>query len=160
MPDDDNRNCGSERDGWATPLGSTWVVGRVPKQRSCECDMLREVTTDDPYELWEQDAALLAEIGRHLFSQTTQVRVRLPRSLAAAAVAKWERDGDEGPLPPETALQTAVRHKAGTVGLIGLCIENRGVDDGDEIVVDMPSWYVGLALEAADEAGLLNPGQV
>ncbi len=56
-------------------------------------------------------------------------------------------------------LQTAVRHKAGTVGLIGLCIENRGVDDGDEIVVDMPSWCVGLALEAAGDAGLLKGRQ-
>lgn len=56
----------------------------------------------------------------------------------------------------ETHTQRAVRHQAGTLGLIGLCIQNRGVDDGDDVVVDMPSWYVGLALEAADEAGLLS----
>jgi len=35
-------------------------------------------------------------------------------------------------------------------------IQKGGVEDGEDIVVDVPSWYVGLALEAADEMGLIR----
>lgn len=112
---------------------------------------------EDPSVLWAQDAQLLAEVGRHLFDQDTRVQVRLPRAMAAAAVARWEGDGDDRPLAPATDVQRAVRHQAGTLGLIGLCVQNSGVEDGNDIVVDMPSWYIGLALEAAGDAGLIGP---
>lgn len=114
------------------------------------------MASQDPYAQWAKDAELLAEVGGHLFHQPTRVQVRLPRSIAAAAVAAWERDGEAGVPGPESHTQRTVRHQAGTIALIGLSIQNGGVDDGDDVVVDMPSWYVGLALEAADEAGLLS----
>lgn len=120
--------------------------------------MLGGVATEETYSRWAEEARLLAEVGKWLFAQPTTVQIRLPRSIAAVAVASWERDGDEGPLAPETYLQRAVRHQAGTLALIGLCIQKGGVEDGEDIVVSLPSWYVGLALEAADEMGLIRGG--
>lgn len=112
---------------------------------------------EERYERWRDDARILAEVGRQLSTQPTRVQVRLSRSLAAAARSAWERDADERPLPTETAEQRRVRHGAGTLGLIGLCIENGSSDDGDEVVVELDAWDIGLALEAADDAGLLGP---
>src|SRR5436305_1743630 len=77
---------------------------------------------DENYATWAEDAKVLARIGQHLFGQPTQVTVRLPRDLADQALARWQRPSDEGPLPPETAEQRAVRHKAATLGLMGLSI--------------------------------------
>jgi hypothetical protein len=69
----------------------------------------------------------------------------------------WEREADDGPLPSETAEQRRDRHLAGTLSLIRLCSENGGTEDGDDVVVEVDAWQVGLALEAADHAGLLGP---
>jgi hypothetical protein len=112
---------------------------------------------DERYERWHEDARVLAEVGRQLSTQPTRVQVRLSRALAAAARSAWERDAEERPLPAETAEQRQFRHRAGTLGLIGLCIENGGSDDGDEVVVELDAWEIGLALEAADDAGFLGP---
>ena len=111
---------------------------------------------DERYENWRDDARVLAEVGRHLSTQQTRLQVRLPRALAAAARSAWERDVDERPLPPETAEQQQVRRCAGVLGLIGLAIETGGIDAGDDVVVEIDAWEIGLALEAADEAGLLG----
>jgi hypothetical protein len=111
----------------------------------------------DPYQQWALDADLLAHIGRALFGQPTTIEVRLPRNLADQAVEQWQREGYEGDLPIETPEQRRARHHSGTLGLIGLSIEQNGRAEGDGVVVELDAWYVGDALEAADEAGLIGP---
>jgi hypothetical protein len=110
---------------------------------------------DDRYEAWARDSGVLAQIGRAVFSQSTRIAVRLPRALADDALAAWQRDNDGEPLPSETAGQRAVRHRAATLGLIGLSIETVGTWDEDEVVVELEAWYIGDACSAAEEAGLL-----
>lgn len=100
---------------------------------------------------------MLARIGQVLVSQDTRLSVRLPRDLADLAVAAWQRT-ETGPETAETAAQRAVRHRAAVLALIGLCIENTGQPDGDEIICDLDAWYIGGALDAAEELELLaNP---
>ena len=40
--------------------------------------------------------------------------------------------------------------------LIGLSIQQSGVREGDEVVVDLDAWFIGHALHEADQAGLLG----
>lgn len=70
------------------------------------------------------DAETLGELGRLLVEVPLPVvRVRLPVALAERAVAAWERV-DEGPVPPgESAAQRLARHRAGTLALIGLQVQ-------------------------------------
>ena len=77
--------------------------------------------------------------------------------LADLALAAWSRDEDDGPLGPETLRQSIVRHRAGTLALIGLCLEHSagGTVDGGDVLIDLDAWHIGSALEAADDAGLL-----
>jgi hypothetical protein len=114
---------------------------------------------DDPeYAIWRDDAELLAEIGRSLFVQDLKVSVRLPASLAARALAAWERNdpmneisGDENPS------ERAIRRQAGSLALIGLAIGNRSeTSDGDHVTVELDAWQIGAALDAADERQLLK----
>jgi hypothetical protein len=101
------------------------------------------------------DAGLLGKIGAALFPQQTTLSVRLPKGLAGLAQAAWHREAGQGPPGPETAGQRTARHRAGTLALIGLCVENTGRADGDEIICELDAWYIGAALEAADQHGLL-----
>jgi hypothetical protein len=112
----------------------------------------------DDYVVWEADSEILAEIGRCLFTQDLRVTVRLPAELAAKALARWQREVSDAPqLAEESHAQRIVRHRAGTLGLIGLSIESRGsASNGDDLVLDLDAWYIGLALEAADDSGLLD----
>jgi hypothetical protein len=110
----------------------------------------------DRYEQWGDDAELLAQIGRVLFTQDTRLTVHIPRALAEQVLASWKRDDEKQPLGPETAEGKRIRHAAGSLGLIGLSIEQRGSTDGEEVVVQVDAWQVGDALLAADEAGLLE----
>jgi hypothetical protein len=107
------------------------------------------------YEQYTHDAGLLGKIGAALFPQPTTLSVRLPKGLADLALAAWCREIDQGPLGPETAEQRTARYRAGTLALIGLCVENTGRADGDEIICELDAWYIGAAFEAADEHGLL-----
>lgn len=104
-----------------------------------------------------QEAGTLAEIGRVLFSQDTEVTVRLPPDLAEAARKAWRREdlgaGESGVESPE---ERRTRHRAGTLALIGLSIEENGVDVDGEVEVRLDAWFVGDALEAADELGMLQ----
>jgi len=114
---------------------------------------------DDPeYAIWRDDAELLAEIGRCLFVQDLRVSVRLPASLAARALAAWERDDPENEISEdENHRERAVRHQAGNLALIGLDIQNRsGAFDGDHVTVELDAWQIGAALDAADERQLLK----
>lgn len=111
---------------------------------------------DDAYRAWAHDSEILAEIGREMFLQPTKITVRIPRQLAEQARAAWERDYYEGPLPVEDNEQKKVRHRAGMLGLIGLSVQEGGTAEGDDVVVEVDAWYIGSALDAADEAGLLD----
>jgi hypothetical protein len=100
------------------------------------------------------EAETLAQVGAAIFPQATKVRVRLPRNLADLALAAWQRD-DDSSSGPEATEQRAARHQAGTLALIGLCIEQTGQPDNDEVVCELDSWYIGMALDAADDRQLL-----
>ena len=105
---------------------------------------------------WRQDEALLAKIGGVLAPQETEVEVRLPRDLADAAVRAWQRtDDDATDLEVETCEQRVVRLRAGALALIGAALEDRGREDGGEIVVRLAAWFVGDALNAADDHKLI-----
>lgn len=107
---------------------------------------------------WLRDESTLADIGAALNQQPTQVEVRLPRSLAGAAVQAWQRnDEDNFDSRGESWDQRVVRHRAGTLALIGAAIEDRGQAEGDDVVVKLDAWFVGDALNAADDAGLIGP---
>jgi hypothetical protein len=75
----------------------------------------------DDYERGQADGESLAEIGRCLFTQDLRVTVRLPAELAAQALASWQREeSDAAPRAAESPAERTVRHRAGTLGLIGI----------------------------------------
>ena len=111
---------------------------------------------EEEFSLWERDAALLPEIGRLISDQSTSLKIRLPRKLADQVVATWQRSEDQVELPSENPDQSAIRHRAASVALIGQAIEETGVAEGEDVVFTVDAWFVGDALSAADEAGLLN----
>ncbi len=97
------------------------------------------------------DSLVLGELGRSLSrAELPAVEVRLPRALGEKAVAAWEREGNEGPVEPETYEQRVQRHHAGTLGLIGLSIVERGRWDGDGVVVPLGPDLIGVAIYAAE----------
>ena len=105
---------------------------------------------------WRRDEALLARIGGALAPQEAEVEVRLPRDLAEAAVRAWQRtDDDPIDLETETCEQRVVRHRAAALALIGAALEDRGREDGGEVVVRLAAWFVGDALNAADDHNLI-----
>ncbi len=105
---------------------------------------------------WKQDEALLAKIGGALAPQEADVEVRLPRDLADAAVRAWQRTDDAATdLETETCEQRVVRQRAGALALIGAALEDRGREDGGEVVVRLAAWFVGDALNAADDHNLI-----
>ncbi len=100
---------------------------------------------------WRGEARVLGEVGAVLADQSLpQVEVRLPRGLAARAIAAWERHDGEQPPDPETHDQAAQRQRAGTLALIGLSITERGRWEGDNVVVELDPVFIGHAVEAAD----------
>lgn len=99
---------------------------------------------------YREDARLLAEFGEVLaHADLPTIEVRLPRRLAEQAVAAWERDDNEG-ADPETFEQRVERHRAGTLGLMGLSIINGGRWEADEVVVELGPELIGSALDASD----------
>lgn len=107
------------------------------------------MTTD---EQWRGDGAVLAAIGKELLGQPTSITVRISRQLAQAALAAWERDEVD---VDDDGIDASVRGRAGTLALIGASIAENGPIDGEEVVVDLDAWFIGDALRAADEDGLL-----
>lgn len=105
----------------------------------------------DRQQLFREEARLLGEIGAVLSrAELPKVTVRIPSTLADAAVAAWRRD-DEDELNPESYEQRVLRHRAGALALIGLAVEERGRTDGGEVVVDLHPDVIGIAVDAADE---------
>jgi len=114
--------------------------------------------TNEDYARWALDGDVLAQIGLALFGQSLEVQVRVPRELADAAVAAWQREDSEAPLGEESAEQRATRHRGASLGLIGCSLEEKGWLDGNDVVVKLDAWFIGAALDAADEDGLLEGG--
>ncbi len=111
---------------------------------------------DDEQRARRNEAELLAQIGRSLFSQDLRVRVKLPADLARDASAAWAHD-DFGDTEGESESARRIRHRAGSLALIGLAVDERGVPaEGDQIEVEIDAWQIGSALDAADERGLLS----
>jgi hypothetical protein len=99
---------------------------------------------------YREDTRLLGELGGVLaHTDLPRIEVRLPRRLAERAVAAWERDDSEG-VDPETFEQRVERHRAGTLGLIGLSIANGGRWEADEVVVELDPTLIGVALDASE----------
>ena len=99
----------------------------------------------------QSEAATLGALGAVFrTADLPGIEVRMPRSLADAAVRAWERD-DLDPLDGETEAQRQVRHRAGILALIGLCISEAGEGEGDEVVVTLPAEFIGAAMIAEDE---------
>ena len=113
------------------------------------------MSSDDQRQRYADDALILARIGAHLFPQPTTMTVQLPRELADAAVRSWQQDEiDQGTVESPTLRQ--MRGQAGTLALIGLAIEQRSRDADGDVAVELDAWFIGSALDAADEAGLLS----
>jgi hypothetical protein len=91
---------------------------------------------------------VLAAIGTRLESQVDRVSVRLPRSLAEAAVAAWDREETDG-VGEESREEYELRDDAAELALIGLAVHDRGVWDGEEVVVDLDVIQAAAALRAA-----------
>lgn len=102
----------------------------------------------EQYVRYRQDRTVLAAIGAHLDPQTGRVNVRLPRSVAEAAVAAWDRE-ELGGIGEESREECDLRDDAAELALIGLAITSRGVWDGEEVVVDLDVIQVAAASRAA-----------
>jgi len=106
------------------------------------------------YARYREESKVLAAIGAHVDAQVGRVTVRLPRAVAEAAVAAWERDDPDGDVGEETHEQYALRGSAGDLALIGLAISERGRREGEEVVVDLHVHSAGAAWLQAAELGL------
>ncbi|MEV0903134.1 hypothetical protein [Actinoplanes sp. NPDC049802] len=102
----------------------------------------------EQYVRYRQDRAVLAAIGTRLESQVSRVSVRLPRPLAESAIAAWERE-ETGGVGVESREEYELRDDAAELAWIGLAISERGVWDGEEVVVDLDVVQVAAALRAA-----------
>jgi hypothetical protein len=99
---------------------------------------------------FRRDAELLAQLGASLNREDLpDIEVRLPRTLAQAVVAAWER-ADLNDWDTETPEQRAVRLRAAALALIGLAVKERGRQEADTVVVALPPDLIGAALDAAD----------
>src|SRR4051812_1183177 len=97
------------------------------------------------------DARVLGEIGAVLAqADLPRITVRLPSALAHGALVAWQREDEGGP-DPESYEQRAIRHRAATLALVGLSVEQSGRADGDEVVVELSPDLIGNALTAADD---------
>ncbi|MFE7108870.1 hypothetical protein ACFU98_12940 [Streptomyces sp. NPDC057575] len=74
--------------------------------------------------------------------------MRLPRTVAEAAVDAWERD-ELGDVGEETHEQYELRDQAGDLALIGLVISERGRWEGEEAVIDLDVVSAGAAVRAS-----------
>ncbi|MEV4131431.1 hypothetical protein AB0J72_04620 [Dactylosporangium sp. NPDC049742] len=101
----------------------------------------------EQYLRYQQDRTVLAAIGACLDRQVGRISVRLPRSLAESAVAAWNRE-ELGGIGEESREEFELRDDAAGLALIGLAISERGVGDGEEVVVDLDVVEVAAALRS------------
>ncbi|MEU1242454.1 hypothetical protein ABZ388_19075 [Micromonospora parva] len=102
----------------------------------------------EQYLRYQRDRTVLLAIGARLGSQVGRISVRLPRSLAESAVAAWNRD-ELGGFGEESREEYELRDDAAELALIGLTIGERGMRDGEDVVVDLDVVQVAAALRAA-----------
>lgn len=106
---------------------------------------------------WKRDETVLARIGAAFFAQETEIEIRLPKSLADEAVSAWQRnDESDVELAGESAEEGIVRRRAGTLGLIGCALEDRGRLEGNDVIVKLDAWFIGDALTAAEDANMIE----
>ena len=113
------------------------------------------MSSDDQPERYVDDALILARIGAHLSPQTTRMTIHLPHDLAEAAVLAWRRE-EIDPVAMESPTMRQMRGQAGALALIGLAVEQTSREADGDVVVELDAWFIGAALDAADEAGLLD----
>jgi enolase len=101
----------------------------------------------EQYVRYREDAKVLAAIGECVQAQAGRVTVRLPRTVADAAVAAWERDESAGP-GEESRAQHALRDRAAELALIGLAVSERGRWEGEEVVIGLDVASAGAAVRA------------
>ena|SRR5467141_2559552 len=103
--------------------------------------------------VWAKDAELLVKIGRELDKQKAEVTVTLPRKLATAAARSWDRDYDENAdfdaTKKETPSQRRLRHRSGTLSLIGNSVKlQRPRGRKNRVRVTLHVWFIADALRA------------
>ena len=107
--------------------------------------------------IWAKQTAVLAEIGRELYDANISVELELPDRLASLAVDAWRlEDAGDGIADHETGPERTERHSAGSLALIGLAISDRGTPTEYGVSVALDPHLVGLAIKAADDAGLIT----
>ncbi|WP_145908964.1 hypothetical protein [Kitasatospora viridis] len=102
----------------------------------------------EQYVQYRDDSKVLAAIGAHVDAQVGRVTVRLPRTVAEAAMDAWERD-ELGGRAPETHEEYMQRDRAAELAFIGLAISERGRREGEEVVIDLDVASAGAALRAS-----------
>ncbi|WP_329493939.1 hypothetical protein [Kitasatospora herbaricolor] len=102
----------------------------------------------EQYVRYQEDSKVLAAIGARVEAQVGRATVRLPKALAEAAVAAWDRDELGGP-GEETHEQYALRDCAAELALIGLAISQRGRWENEELIIDLDVASAGAALRAS-----------
>lgn len=79
--------------------------------------------------------------------------------MTAGQRRRWREDAITlGHLGAELESVELPTVRAGTLALVGLEIEERGRWDVDGATVDITADLVGMAVEAADDRALLEPG--
>jgi hypothetical protein len=146
------------------PVGADYVDGRRCFPTICAVEKSPRQT------IHRHQAEILAEIGRtarsgeaslaadgrftrwwqRWFRRRQTVEVRLPESLARAAVDAWQQEDEVAP-ESETPEQREARLRAWTLTLIGSIVSERGRTEGNEVVVPLTDDVVDAAIAAADE---------
>jgi hypothetical protein len=104
---------------------------------------------EETHRVRADEADKLARIGEILEGvELPDVEVRLPRELADAAVAAWDRDDLQD--VAETPEQLRLRHRAGTLALIGLAVKEHGRPEDTAVVVPLNAGLIGIAVDACD----------
>jgi hypothetical protein len=103
-------------------------------------------------DLYGRESQILAEIGTALSdADFPNISVRIPRRLAELALEAWNRNYSDAPVGVESVEQRVLRHRAGTLSLIGLSITERGVWDEHGVEVELDPILIGMAVDASDD---------
>lgn len=101
---------------------------------------------------WRENAHTLGVLGQHFRTiNFDKIEVRIPLPLAERAVAAWEYESEDGVLDEEDLDQRIQRYRSAALSLIGLCIIEDGIKDGDSVIAKLHPCYIGSAEEAFDD---------
>lgn len=104
----------------------------------------------DQYDRYAVDTRTLAAIGEALVGLPAEAPVQLPRYLAMAALAAWEREETDDLPAIETAEQEMLRDHAATLALVGLAMQENADLTRDPVTVRLMPDLVANALKAAN----------